>query len=217
MNEAFALAERPNWHGAAESLVAGLATLESPGERMQLLESVCRSLGDRLYPAFLQVLHVVDECADVPARQLVASTLVDCLVSGRLPAGKLSAWGSSGPTGDSAFGQTRTLGPLEYVCAWYSHTGSGAALGRAQFATILTNLVSLINADERARTLYLQQLEHQIEDPLGGSLSNRTRAALRILHDAWSAGEPATALIDVFLGALQEESSLQTIARWEHE
>lgn len=93
----------------------GLNGLDESDARVRLLETLCRRLGERLYPAFLQILLAVDRFADAPAKRVVADTLVHCLLSGRLPSGALSAWGASTLGGDSPFGQVRRLGPIEYV------------------------------------------------------------------------------------------------------
>ena len=61
----------PDWSGAAEVLIEGCAHLPTPEERVRWLERLCLSLGDTLYPAFLQVLCRVGEHGDaaVLARQ----------------------------------------------------------------------------------------------------------------------------------------------------
>ena len=107
----------PDWSGAAEVLIEGCAHLPTPEERVRWLERLCLSLGDTLYPAFLQVLCRVGEHGDAAAQKAVADTLVLALQTGAisapmpraapvtsatLPASGLSqsagAWESAAPT-----------------------------------------------------------------------------------------------------------------------
>ena len=209
----FTLDPRPDWHAAASELVAGLGTVADADSRVRLLERICRRLGHSLYPAFLQILLVVERHADEAARRLVAGTLVDCLLSGRLPSGALSAWGSTTLSGDSAFGQVRLLGPIEYVCAWYAQPSNQPPLAEHQFDTILTSLLGLVGTDARAAALYRRKLESDADDPLGGALSNRTRGAIRELVAAWNdEGGPEPA-VRAFREALRESSLLNELAR----
>jgi len=214
-SSSFELRADPDWHSAGQELINGLCTLDDTESRIELLESLCIKLGDRLYPAFLQILHVIDEHAEESARSVVANTLVSCLQTGRLPAGKLSAWGSSTLTGDSAFGQSRRLGPIEFVCAWYAQPTSESPISQQQFSIILGSLLSLVSSDDNAKQLYGHKLIADAEDPLGGSLSTQTRTGLVQMTECWLA-TPATEdnrnSIDAFLEALQQESLLNQIS-----
>ena len=209
----FTLHDRPDWHAAASDLVAGLASLPDIDDRVRLLEKVCRRLGRELYPAFLQILLVIDRHADEAARAVVAETLVECLLSGRLPTGALSAWGSTAITGDSAFGQVRLLGPIEYVCAWYAQPSNQPPLAEHQFDTILVSLLRLVGTREQAAALYRRKLESDADDPLGGALSNRTRGALRELVAAWTDTAAPLEAVHAFRDALRETSLLNELAR----
>ncbi|MFK7994274.1 MAG: hypothetical protein AB8B87_09055 [Granulosicoccus sp.] len=214
-NPSFELRSDPDWHSAGQDLINGLCALPDPEQQIELLETVCTRLGDRLYPAFLQILHVIDQHADATARAVMARTLVACLQTGRLPAGKLSAWGSSSLTGDSAFGQSRRLGPIEFVCAWYAQPSSESPMSQQQFSTILESLLSLVASDASAKNLYCYKLLADAEDPLGGSLSSQTRAGLINMTNQWqqtAPEEPNTSAIEAFLSALQQESLLNQIS-----
>lgn len=211
--DALQLDDNPDWHSAASELVSGLVQLADDELRVELLERLCLKLGDQLYPAFLQILYIIQEHADDTSRAAVARTLVDCLRSGRLPSGKLAAWGSSGFTGDSAFGQSRRLGPIEYVCAWYAQPSNEAPMSQAQFTRILESLLSLVSADPAARQLYCQKLYSDADDPLGGSMSSQTRHGLRELIRNWQEDAAPQQCIEAFLAALQSESLLNQIGR----
>lgn len=210
----FSLKADPDWHAAAQDLINGLCSYQDREQRIELLESLCIKLGDRLYPAFLQILHVISQRANDEARGVMASTLVNCLQTGRLPSGKLAAWGSRSFTGDSAFGQSRHLGPIEFVCAWYAQPSTEAPMSQQQFSIILDSLLSLVSADNNAKKLYCHKLLSDADDPLGGSLSSQTRAGLTEMVRAWqavNADEPNTPAVDAFLHALQSTSLLNQI------
>ena len=78
----------PDWSGAAEVLIEGCVYLPTAEERVRWLERLCLSLGDALYPAFLQVLCRIGEHGDASAQKAVADTLVLALQTGRLPSGR---------------------------------------------------------------------------------------------------------------------------------
>ncbi|MBX2880181.1 MAG: hypothetical protein KTR32_09635 [Granulosicoccus sp.] len=211
----FQLREDPDWHAAAQDLIGGLCALPDAEQQIELLETLCAQLGDRLYPAFLQILHIIDQQGDDSARPIMARTLVDCLQTGRLPSGKLSAWGSSTLSGDSAFGQSRRLGPIEFVCAWYAQPSTESPISMQQFSTILESLLSLVASDEVAKQLYCHKLIDDAEDPLGGSLSSQTRTGLINMTNAWRAipaDESNKEAVNAFLSALQQESLLNQIS-----
>lgn len=211
----FVLHEDPNWHAAAQDLISGLSSFDDQEQRIELLEAVCLKLGDRLYPAFLQILHVINQHASTEARNIMAETLVNCLQTGRLPSGKLAAWGSSSITGDSAFGQSRRLGPIEFVCAWYAQPSNEAPMSQLQFSIILGSLLSLVNTNSDAKQLYCYKLLADAEDPLGGSLSSQVRAGLIEMTRCWQTADTddvTKPVVDAFLQALQSESLLNQIS-----
>lgn len=213
MTTVFQLNENPDWHSAAQDLINGLHALDDKELKIRLLESLCDKLGDHLYPAFLQILYVLEQFSDTDAKQLVAETLVDCIRSGRLPSGRLSAWGSGSLTGDSAFGQTRVLGPIEYVCAWYAQGGNAQPLSLQQFNLIMTSLLGLVETNSTAKDFYCQKLQGDIEDPMSGALSNTTRQGLQELVEVWIQSDNINDAIDAFVSSLQSESLLNTISR----
>lgn len=206
---ALTLRTDPDWAGAAQVLIDGCAGLPDASRRVDLLDRLCRSLGDSLYPALLRVLCVVGERGSRDAQAAVAGALVDGLMSGRLPSGRLAAWGAAAPPGGA--GGTRSLGPIEFLCAWYARPDGREPLPASAFDQALRTLLGLVAHDERAVRLYCEKLRADADDPLGGTLARPTRDALRALADAWSreAARPQLAA-EAFLHALQG-SSLQTL------
>ena len=185
-----ALLSEPRWVLAAQALVDGCVDLPSDEDRVALLAAVCEGLGDELYPAFLRVLWTVGQHGDHAACAAVARALVHALRTGRLPSGKRSAWGSSGTPSpaQAAYGRTRSLGPLEYLCAWHSQVEAPRALSSEQFHTAARALMDMISASREARELYCEKLLADVDDPISGALTRQTRHALRALATAWSAG-----------------------------
>ncbi|HEU0200383.1 MAG TPA: hypothetical protein VFR86_08105, partial [Burkholderiaceae bacterium] len=130
------LLAEPHWALAAQALVDGCLDLPSDEERVALLAAVCDGLGDELYPAFLRVLSIIGRHGDHAACAAVARALVHALRTGRLPSGRRSAWGASAPLQpDAAYGRTRSLGPLEYLCAWHAQAEPAKALAAERFYT----------------------------------------------------------------------------------
>ena len=185
------LLTEPRWAAAAQALVDACIDLPSDEDRVAVLVAVCEGLGDDLYPAFLRVLSIVGKNGDHAARAAVANALVHALRTGRLPSGRRSAWGASGQA-DAAFGSRRSLGPLEYLCAWHAQAEAAEALSADQFYAAATSVMELIASSKEARLLYCEKLLADVNDPLGGALTRQTREALRALATAWSDGAAAT-------------------------
>jgi hypothetical protein len=208
--------ERPDWDAAAQSLVDGCISLETPELRVRFMDRVCLALGDQLYPAFLRLLCMVSDQGDDQARAAVASTLVHALSTGRIPSGRLNAWGMSGngtgTEGRTSGGHTRSLGPIEYLCAWHAQQSGPAPLPLASFDTAARSMISLVGADPQAQALYCAKLRQDIDDPLGGSLSRSTRSALSALVSAWEQGLPTDRVVQALLDELHG-SSLSTLSR----
>ena len=184
-----ALLSEPYWVGAAQALVDGCVDMPNDEDRVALLAAVCSGLGDELYPAFIRVLWCVGQYGDHAAKTAVAHALVHALRTGRLPSGRRSAWGASAPMQEqAAYGRTRSLGPLEYLCAWHAQTDPVKALSAQQFHTAARALMDLIACSPEARLLYCEKLLADSGDPIGGALARYTRDALRALAVAWSEG-----------------------------
>ena len=193
-----ALLEEPRWAPAAQALVDGCIDLHDDEDRVALLAAVCEGLGDELYPAFLRVLWTIGRHGDHAACAAVAQALVHALRTGRLPSGRRSAWGEGGAphapaaaspdARPSAYGRVRSLGPLEYLCAWHVQANPVRALSSAQFHQAACALMDLVAASPDARALYCDKLLADADDPLPGALTRQTREALRALASAWAAG-----------------------------
>jgi len=212
-HDAFTLHPNPDWTGAAQALINGLHALQIEEERLELLEAMCVGLGDRLYPAFLQILYTVEQQGSHNAKSLVASTLVDCLISGRLPMGTVAAWGSSRATGDQAFGQSRRLGPIEYLCVWPAQGGVSGGLNDEQLRAALGSVLRLVSTEDKARQLYIQKLRSDATNPLSGSLASRTRQGIDAMAQAWESDSTGQLAVEPFLLGIQPKSLLEQISR----
>jgi hypothetical protein len=200
------LLAEPRWAAAAQALVEGCIDLRNDEDRVALLAAVCAGLGDDLYPAFLRVLSIIGQHGDHGARAAVAQALVHALRTGRLPSGRRSAWGASAALhANTAFGRTRSLGPIEYLCAWHAQADSEPALSAEQFDSAVRAVMDLVAASREARLLYCEKLLADVDDPIGGTLTRHTREALRALATAWAEGAAAAEASARFLGALASD------------
>jgi hypothetical protein len=197
-----ALREQPDWVAAAQTLVDGCCSLGTPEQRVRFMDRVCLELGDQLYPAFLRLLCMVSEHGDERARTAVAQTLVHALSTGRIPSGRLTAWGGHSIDGQPSVSATRSLGPIEYLCAWHAQQSGPAPLPTSTFDTAAKAVISLVSVDAQARALYCAKLRQDIDDPLGGAMTRSTRSALSALVDTWEAGKPADEVVQSMLTAL---------------
>ena len=208
----------PDWSGAAEVLIEGCAHLPTPEERVRWLERLCLSLGDALYPAFLQVLCRVGEHGDAAAQKAVADTLVLALQTGRLPSGRHAAWGAT--RGAGATGGTRAMGPIVYLCAWHAQPDGRGPLGATAFDRAARALLGLVSHSDTARRMYCAKLLADADDPLGGAWSRGTRPALAAMARTWGAGaspeRAAADAVDAFLAELKRGSGSvsQAAAGW---
>jgi hypothetical protein len=207
------LLAEPRWGAAAQALVDGCVDLPGDEERIALMTAVCEGLGDELYPAFLRVLWTIGLHGDHAARSAVARTLVHALRTGRLPSGRRSAWGASAPLqAHAAYGRTRSLGPVEYLCAWHAQTEPARALTAAQFDIAARSLLDLISASREARLLYCEKLLADVDDPIGGAFARHTREAVRALAVAWSEGAASSDVSARFLCALRGPRTTSSLA-----
>jgi hypothetical protein len=197
------LRAEPRWDDAARGLIDGCVDLPHDEDRVAFLASVCTGLGDELYPALLHLLCMIGERGDHAARAAVAGTLVHALRTGRLPSGRRGAWGAA--ASDNArhgFCTTRSLGPIEYLCAWHAQGDAGQALAAEHFQVAACALMDLVSADLEARRLYCEKLLADADDPLSGVLTRQTREALRALALAWSGGASSHEASARYLNAL---------------
>ncbi|MES9938943.1 MAG: hypothetical protein ABW104_04125 [Candidatus Thiodiazotropha sp. 6PLUC2] len=180
--------------------------LDDLDQRIGLMEKLCLGLGDELYPAFLKILCLVGKNGDQESKQLITETLVQSLLTGRLPSGRMSAWGAESNSGNSLFGQTRSLGPIEYIFTWYAQPSGRTPLPVQGFHKAATELVELISSNPKAKQLYCTKLSADIEDPLDGSLSRKSRIAIGSFVEAWMAEKSSEEVLSCFLDTLQGNS-----------
>ena len=204
--------KQPDWHAAAQALVDGYQALVSSDERVQLTEQLCDKLGGQLYPAYLQILYNVEHFADLEARNLVTGTLTYGLSTGRLPSGKVAAWGGRNLNPSSSYNGSRTLGPIEYVCSWYTQSSHLHPLTRNRFVDIASSLVRLISTDQNATALYCLQLKTDAEDMIGGTLSSKTRDGLVAMSDAWQGGADAVEVVSCYLAGSSQHSFMDQLS-----
>jgi hypothetical protein len=199
------LLEEPSWELAAQSLVDGCIDLSHGEDRVAMLAAVCDGLGNELYPAFLRILAIIGRHGDHAARAAVAGALVHAIRTGRLPSGRRSAWGAAFSSNLATnYGSTRSLGPLEYLCAWHAQAEPGLAIGADSFHAAARAVMDLIVAHPEARLLYCEKLLADVADPIGGALARRTRAALHALATTWAAGASSTDASASFLRSLAD-------------
>jgi len=196
------LKSNPNWQLAASQLILGCEILSQMSDRLALIEKLATSLGDSLYPAFIQILCVVNTTPSQQGKKRLTEALVQAISTGRLPTGQLSAWGLTSVSENSACGQKRSLGPIEYLCVWYAQPSGRSPLSEHSFRAGLQHLMSLIDLDDDARQLYCEKLSSEIECPMGGALSSATRSAMAQLVDSWQSGQCVIKSVNNFLDEL---------------
>ncbi len=197
------LSPQVDWHAATRELVAGFASLQTPDQRVRLMDKLCERLGGSLYPAFLQILCIVERDGDERSRLLVTDTLMHALGTGRLPVGRMPAWGAPRSLDATQFEQGRSLGPIEYLCVWYAQPSELPALDVSTFGELGRGLLRLISESESARVLYRARLLDSAEDPSSGALTRDTRAALGALAAEWQNTDDPDVLVAVCLEALR--------------
>ena len=202
------LRAQPDWLAAAQALVDGFGALANAEQRTELMEVVCTGLGDALYPAFVNLLCHVERHGEPAVQRLVADALVQALASGRLPSGRLAAWGAAVRSTGPGFGHERSLGPIEYLCAWHAQPSGRTPLPANAFDVALQPLLRLVASSPGARELYCAKLRADAQDPLGGSWSRSARQGVLALADAWQAGLPPDDVAARCLAALNDGPGL---------
>lgn len=214
-----ALKAEPDWLGASRSLAENLAALPDSERRVQFLERCCLELGDALYPAFVKLMAATAWFGDGRVRALVAETLAEAIVTARLPSVRLPAWGAERwPSASPAFGgsgglqfNTRSLGPVEFLCVWLQRDVTGEVLTEDAFERALTLLLQLIDASPRARALYIDKLRADAEDPTEGLHTRQGRRLLTLLAEHWGRGDAPEAAARRLADAVRTERAAD---RW---
>jgi hypothetical protein len=211
--DSLVLRSDPQWHQAAQVLIDGCAHLPTMQERIRLMEALCDALGPQLYPALIGVLCVVGEQGSPAARKAVADTLVAGLQCGRLPTGRRGAWGSSAPLSGKGLAMTRSLGPIEYLCAWYDDPGPLQAISASNFDTALRAVLGLVSETDQARQLYCARLLSMAQTPMDGALTRRAVNGLKSLADSWlRCGRDFEAPVSAFVKAASSAGTVHDMA-----
>ncbi|PXA84942.1 hypothetical protein DMC25_12430 [Caulobacter sp. D4A] len=188
------LKSEPDWFGAAQALVEGLQGQPSLDRRVDVLERICTDLGDALYPGFAKLLAAVAHFGEPEVKALVADTLAQALLTARLPAARVPAWGAGGFSslgmGGPLLSNSRKVGPLEFLCVWLVRDIADAPLDAEAFETAATYLLDLVSASPKAASLYIDKLRADAADPTEGLHNAQSRRLIEILADRWAAGDP---------------------------
>jgi hypothetical protein len=169
-------------------LVSALQQESSMELRLTLAKRVVRQLGDEAYPVFLKMLLIVAESEDAPAKQCVADLLAAAAQRMDLPAGQLSAWGSSHrDIGEdcSALQRRRLLGPIEYLTVWYCQQTQRPMLDQRLYADAVRKLLGLFELNPQLRTVYASKLTAEAGMELEGTYTCDTREILGRLAHCW--------------------------------
>jgi len=188
------LKSEPDWFGAAQALVEGLQGQPTLDRRVDVLERVCIDLGDALYPGFAKLLAAVAHFGEPQVKALIADTLAQALLTARLPAARVPAWGAGGFSGLAGGGpllsNSRKVGPLEFLCVWLVRDIADAPLDAEAFETAATYLLDLVGASPKATALYVDKLRADAADPTEGLHNTQSRRLIEVLAERWAAGDP---------------------------
>jgi hypothetical protein len=187
----------------ARRFVSALRFRHEDEFRVAVLNRVARELGEGGYPTFLKLLMLIEESDDQAAKRVVAQTLGCALERFNLPGGRLTSWGatrlpaSAEPVPakkvSACFYQgapERRLGPVEYLTVWFCQRTQRANLDAGVYASSLSQLISLINLSNDARTLYPQKLQAIAGHEIEGAFTRTARQKLQDIAVAWQAKEP---------------------------
>lgn len=207
----------PAWEAAGQRLVSALAVQPDEASRIRLLERVLAEFGDQLYPAYIRLLCAIDAFGDTAARAVVADTFAQALSTGRLPTGRMPAWGAAGWSQAPAAAhpgaaaaprpapRTRSLGPIEFLCAWLMQPGGHGVLTRNEFAYALERLLHLFDASASAARLYRARLSDESANSLEGAFSRQTRLLLDAIAQRWGEGLPAVRIASDAIAAIEPD------------
>lgn len=185
----------PDWVGAAQALVDGLNGQTTVDGRVTVLQRICDSLGEALYPGFVKLLAAAARFGDEPARVLVADALARALVTDRLPSVRLPAWGAaafSGLPGMAGAGgglmtNARSVGPLEFLCIWLTRDVVGQPLEDEAFERAAELVLTLVAASPEAARLYAGKLAGDADNPIEGLHNRQSRRLVRLMAEGLKA------------------------------
>ncbi len=193
---------------SAQELLVQLHALGDIDDRVRLIENLCTQLCSDLYPTFLQILCLIERKSDERCHALVTDTLVYALVTERMPSGRLPAWGTSRSSTQNPFMQHRTLGPIEFVCAWYSQATNLSPLNDDSFTFALSTLLRLIDSNTEARKRYCYKLSVDMSDTSIGVYSNATRNGIAHIARLWNAQGHSGNLAEAYIQSTSQPISL---------
>lgn len=213
------LKSEPDWTGAAQALVDGLNGQTTADGRVTVLQRICESLGEALYPGFVKLLAAAARFGDMPARGLVADTLARALVTDQLPSVRLPAWGAAAFSGLSGMGgaggglmtNARSVGPLEFLCIWLTRDVVGQPLGDEAFERAATLVLTLVAASPEAARLYAGKLGSDADNPIEGLHNRQSRRLVWLLADGMVANH---APADVVRSVLDAARADRDQGRW---
>jgi len=194
-----------NWFILSEGNAITGPTTQSPAQlndldsRVELLDSLCHRLGPDMYPAFLQLLFVVEHHSDAQIQKQLTDTLVYAMSTGRLPSGVLPAWGSTSQTTSNPYSTSRALGPIEFLCAWYAQPTNLPRIQDETFDDALSTLLRLIDSNRTARKMYCYNLNMDAINDSVGMFSRATRTAITRLAKTWNANGCSDTLAAQFI------------------
>jgi len=201
---------QPDWHQASCELATQCHLLEDREQRVKLLETLCAKLGDALYPCFLQMLCILQNRADESTKSVLTEALVLGLTTGRVPAAKIPSWGSSSAA-DNQFRHDRCLGPVEFLCVWYSQSTSLPALSQRVFNDCMQSVLSLLQSNKAACEMYCQKLKCDLENTSVGQYTTTTHHAMTLFCNAWENGKTPEQLVEIYTHSVSSGSPLSAL------
>lgn len=185
----------PDWAGAAQALVDGLNGQATADGRVTVLQRICDSLGEALYPGFVKLLAAAARFGDGPARVMVADALARALVTDRLPSVRLPAWGAAAfsglpgmvGAGGGLMTNARNVGPLEFLCVWLTRDVVGQPLEDEAFERAAGLVLTLIIASPEAARLYAVKLAGDANNPIEGLHNRRSRRLVSLMAEGLAA------------------------------
>lgn len=202
------LKAEPDWRGGAVALAAGLQAQTTLDGRVDVLERICESFGEALYPGFAKLLAALGHFGAQPVKAMAAEALAHALITARLPSTRVPSWGAGGFAGLAGGGlnmAARNVGPLEFLCVWLVRDVASERLDDDAFRAALPLLIDLVSASPRAAGLYADKLLIDIEDPAEGLHDARSRRLVQTLAERWRAGDAPSEVAEAVLRNAQAD------------
>lgn len=201
----------PDWVGAAQALVDGLNGQTTVDGRVTVLQRICDSLGEALYPGFVKLLAAAARFCDEPARVLVADALARALVTDRLPSVRLPAWGAAafsglpGMAGGGLMTNARSVGPLEFLCVWLTRDVVGQPLEDEAFERAAGLVLTLVMTSPDAARLYAAKLAGDADNLIEGLHNRQSRRLVRLMAEGLAANAAPSDTARIVLDAARAD------------